>query len=1174
MSIPGRRVGRQVGVLAYSVFPRLPIGCLHDGLTPSRASLGWPALAMKVRSLLALSAALAAVVTLSLVAMLWRGAALSEDAEAGQAQALAAAREASFLLVATQAYARSRSDADAQAWRAWHGELMTRLRQATRVGDPGQREQWLAAADGLGQRFEQLTQASPDAELDVLLGESRSLVGRLAAVSREKREASNATARRFRQTTVVAVGLLAALLIAQGLLVVSRLLRPLRQLEGMTDAIARGELSPAGVERGDDEIGQLARRFDAMADALRARDAELRQQIAQREASERHIRAITDNIPGQVAFVDHEQRYRFVNARLAVALGRDPAACIGSTVREVLGEALYVDVRPHVEAALHGGHVKYERQMPDGQYMLVEYIPSMRPDGSIDGFHSLMLDITQRRQAELAQAREEARVRGILRNAPDAFIATDEAGHITEWNAQAERTFGWSRAEAVRRTLASLLQADSTQVSVVQPFASRLETTAVHKDGRLIPVELSVASVNEGDGLSTIAFLHDITPRRAREAALSESRTALALTGRLAGVGGWRLDLETSTLHWTDTVREIHDVAADYQPTPVSALDFVDRGVQAALVACLEGGIRTGERWQIEVPIRSAKGVRRWVSIVGDTEYEAGNRPMRVVGALQDITERKQLELRLQTREAFIRDITDHLPIRIGYLNHEGRYEFVNEAHCRRYGLPREQILGRTRAELTGEHGTVPYLLAALAGQPQRFEFDEVIAGQSHHIESQLLPDFDERGAVRGLFTTGVDITERKVAERALRELTEIFDNTPDFVVQADWKGRVTYMNPAARAALGFAADHDVSAHIFQEFYTSQTSQRLVEEAVPYADRHGVWLGESQAVLAGVRVVPVSHMVIAHRDERGRVARYSSVMRDITAEVQTRELIYRQTLTLSSIAEAIPAVVSSVGPDETYRFVNSAFERWRDRPRADILGRRVREVLGEQEYAASADAIRRVQQGETVSFERDSLCSDGLQNQQVTYVPLRLPGGETDGFVAVAQDITAQKREELRLLRLSERDALTGVLNRQGLETYLARRHDKHDEGLALLYVDLDRFKPVNDTHGHPVGDALLRAFAERLKTLVRPSDLVARLGGDEFAIVLPGIRSRENAEAVAAKVVAAGASPFVIGQTVLHVSASVGVALAAGDGWDGLVQRADAAVYRAKAQGRGRWVA
>lgn len=1127
---------------------------------------------MKIRSLLTLSAALAAVVMLALVATLWRGATASERAEAGQAQAVLAARAASSLLVATQGYARTRDAQGAQAWRAAHDELKERLLQATALDDGGQRARWLDAVDRMRHRFDQLAGASDDAALEPLLAETRGLVGGLMQVARETREASHAAARRFRQTTLVAVALLAALLIAQGLLVASRLLRPLRRLEDMTDAIARGELRHVAVPRGDDEIGQLAQRFDAMAEALAARDHELRRQIAQREDSERHIRAIADNIPGLVAFIDHEQRYRFVNARHGAATGKDPASFIGRTMREMWGDAIYAEVRPHVEAALHGGHARFERQTPDGRYLLVEYIPNVQPDGGIDGFHALVLDITSRRQAELAQARDEARMRGILRNAPDAFIATDETGRITEWNAQAERTFGWSRAEAERRTLASLIQADSTQVAVVQPFASRLETTAVHKDGRLIPVELSVASVADGDGFATIAFLHDISPRRAREAALQQSQASLALTGRLAGVGGWQLDLETSTMHWTDTVREIHEVDDDYRPTLVSAVDFIEPAEQPGVIACLEDGVRSGRRWQVEVPIRTAKGQRRWVSIVGDTEYEAGNRPMRVIGALQDITERKNLELRLKTQEAFIRDITDHLPMRIGYLDREGRYRFVNEAHCRRYRLPREQILGRTRAELLGEQLTVSYRDAALAGRPQRFEFDEVIDGQLRHIESQLLPDIDEHGEVRGLFTTGVDVTERKVAERALRELTEIFDNTPDFIVQADWKGRVTYMNPAGRAALGFAPDHEVAGHVFHEFYTPQTSQRLMEEAAPYADRHGVWLGESQAVLAGGHVVPVSHMVIAHRDEQGRVARYSSVMRDITAEVQTRELIHRQALMLSSVAEAIPAVVSAVGPDETYRFVNSAFERWRGRPRADILGRRIRDVLGEQEYAASAAAIRRVLLGETVTFERDSLCCDGLQNQRVTYVPLRLPGGDIDGFVAVAQDVTAQKREELRLLQLSERDALTGVLNRQGLETYLAQRHDKHDEGLALLYIDLDRFKPVNDTYGHPMGDALLKAFAERLKTLVRPTDLVARLGGDEFAIVLPGIRAAENAQAVADKVVAAGASPFVIGQTELHVGASVGVALAAGDGWDGLVHRADAAVYRAKAQGRGRW--
>jgi len=178
------------------------------------------------------------------------------------------------------------------------------------------------------------------------------------------------------------------------------------------------------------------------------------------------------------------------------------------------------------------------------------------------------------------------------------------------------------------------------------------------------------------------------------------------------------------------------------------------------------------------------------------------------------------------------------------------------------------------------------------------------------------------------------------------------------------------------------------------------------------------------------------------------------------------------------------------------------------------------------------------------------------------------------GFIGVAQDITHHQEERLRLVGLSQHDPLTGLLNRAGFETFLIEQV-RRGEGatLAVLYVDLDHFKPVNDQHGHATGDEVLRQFAARLKSAVRPTDAVARLGGDEFGIVLVGVREPIHAAGVADKVIEASVMPFEVGELTLRIGASVGAAYNAEleQGWQGLVGRADAKAYEAKAAGRGR---
>ncbi len=190
--------------------------------------------------------------------------------------------------------------------------------------------------------------------------------------------------------------------------------------------------------------------------------------------------------------------------------------------------------------------------------------------------------------------------------------------------------------------------------------------------------------------------------------------------------------------------------------------------------------------------------------------------------------------------------------------------------------------------------------------------------------------------------------------------------------------------------------------------------------------------------------------------------------------------------------------------------------------------------------------------------------------------PLRNGEGPIAYFVAVQNDITQRKQEGERDHFLAYHDALTGLPNRALLLNSLAEailRARRSRRKLAVYFVDLDNFKPINDSFGHTVGDRLLVAVGERLSAAVRKSDVVARLGGDEFAIVQAGIPSSEIAD-VARKLLEAIAQPFVLEGSHISTTASIGIALYPGDGDkpETLLDKADQAMYRAKQLGRNRY--
>jgi diguanylate cyclase (GGDEF)-like protein/PAS domain S-box-containing protein len=181
--------------------------------------------------------------------------------------------------------------------------------------------------------------------------------------------------------------------------------------------------------------------------------------------------------------------------------------------------------------------------------------------------------------------------------------------------------------------------------------------------------------------------------------------------------------------------------------------------------------------------------------------------------------------------------------------------------------------------------------------------------------------------------------------------------------------------------------------------------------------------------------------------------------------------------------------------------------------------------------------------------------------------------GEKPAFGAILRDVSERRAFEERLFRLAHHDTLTGLLNR-GVLRGLITSDLAADRPAAVLMLDLDEFKDVNDSHGHATGDEVLRLTAERLRACVGPDGVAARLGGDEFAVLLPGVGDPLAATAAADAIGRAMALPFLVEDRSLHLSASIGVALSSGQstGTEDLLGCADAALYRAKADGRGRY--
>jgi diguanylate cyclase (GGDEF)-like protein/PAS domain S-box-containing protein len=294
----------------------------------------------------------------------------------------------------------------------------------------------------------------------------------------------------------------------------------------------------------------------------------------------------------------------------------------------------------------------------------------------------------------------------------------------------------------------------------------------------------------------------------------------------------------------------------------------------------------------------------------------------------------------------------------------------------------------------------------------------------------------------------------------------------------------------------------------------------------------------------------------------------------IAAELERRraeDVLRSNELRWRSIVDSAPVCIHEI--DRTGRFLGINAEAVRQAGNMypdEIIGRAYLDYVAPWDQKRVSDLLAQACEGRVCQFEYTSIVDGRARVFSASLVPLGDEDGQVTKLLGYSRDITAQKASEQQLVHRAEHDSLTDLPNRglfmDRLRSGIARAK-RNNQPLALLFVDLNDFKPINDEHGHQTGDRLLRVVAQRLMAAVREVDTVARVGGDEFAVILEAITDADDAAAVAVKIAESIGEPFSIDSHTLCIGASTGIAIYPGDG-DGvssLLQHADAQMYRAK---------
>lgn len=596
---------------------------------------------------------------------------------------------------------------------------------------------------------------------------------------------------------------------------------------------------------------------------------------------------------------------------------------------------------------------------------------------------------------------------------------------------------------------------------------------------------------------------------------------------------------------------------------------------------------------------------------------------------IEAATDADTVKVSLERSEMLFARTVTHAAVGIAVGTPEGRWLEVNERFCDIVGHPRPQLIGAAAIDIIDPLDVEPartLVNLILAGETDAFHlemrFVRADGGTSWaQVEASVLRD--EHGQPENLITVITDINLRKrvqqeletlqhsleqrieartaeadqamaklkgeiavreSVQRALTEEKERFQNTlrnaTDAFIEADRDGRIVSWNLSAERIFGWSRSEAVGRSLSETIVPPVLRNRHQAAFHKFIQRGTGGLLGKRVEMMGLRrngeVFPVE--LTLGTSHAGGEPFVSAFLHDISRRKADEHALRESAMRLKTITDNAPAMIAFIDRDLRYRFHNRAYLDWFGIPPDGLVGSDAREFWGVATYEALRPALSRVLQGDSVVVEYQLQALAGRMWFYSHLVPHTEEDGCVSGFYLLAQDITERKQLFDLIEHEATHDALTGLPNRRALMPRLDEamaRARRSRRSLAVLFMDLDGFKHMNDMLGHEFGDAVLKHFAAEVTAVVRETDFVARLAGDEFVVVLEDLATASGEEAgrVAWAVLERLRADQVIEGVTVTLATSIGAAVHTDQHEETaqeLLHRADAAMYRAKAAGKG----